>query len=170
MATKRITDVDIIDSLNSNESFFVNQNGTIKQINKSNIVFGISNGGTGATTVAGARNVLGLGNTDGALPIANGGTGATSAEGIRANIGAVTMSNMVVELAEDGWVDNQQTVAASNVTANNMVIVGADASIDNYKTYTECGIRCIGQMEGKLTFLCDDIPSATVTVNVAVFS
>lgn len=32
-------------------------------------------GGTGATTVAGARNALGLGNTSGALPIANGGTG-----------------------------------------------------------------------------------------------
>lgn len=39
----------------------------------------ISTGGTGATTVAGARNVLGLGNTSGALPIANGGTGKTTA-------------------------------------------------------------------------------------------
>ena len=40
----------------------------------------ISSGGTGATTVAGARNALGLGNTSGALPIANGGTGKTTAE------------------------------------------------------------------------------------------
>ena len=39
----------------------------------------ISTGGTGATTVAGARNALGLGNTSGALPIANGGTGKTTA-------------------------------------------------------------------------------------------
>ena len=37
----------------------------------------IANGGTGQTTVAAARNALGLGNTSGALPIANGGTGAT---------------------------------------------------------------------------------------------
>lgn len=39
----------------------------------------VENGGTGATTIAEARNNLGLGNTSGALPIANGGTGATTA-------------------------------------------------------------------------------------------
>ena len=38
----------------------------------------IANGGTGATTVAGARNALGLGNTSGAVPVANGGTGRTT--------------------------------------------------------------------------------------------
>ena len=38
----------------------------------------IANGGTGATTVAGARNALGLGNTSGAVPVANGGTGKTT--------------------------------------------------------------------------------------------
>lgn len=32
-------------------------------------------------TVAGARNILGLGNTSGALPVANGGTGVTSMVG-----------------------------------------------------------------------------------------
>lgn len=37
----------------------------------------IAHGGTGATSVAAARNALGLGNTSGALPIANGGTGTT---------------------------------------------------------------------------------------------
>lgn len=46
----------------------------------------IANGGTGATTVADARNALGLGNTTGALPIANGGTGATTAKQARANL------------------------------------------------------------------------------------
>ena len=44
-------------------------------------------GGTGATTVAGARNALGLGNTSGALPVANGGTGATTAAAARTNLG-----------------------------------------------------------------------------------
>lgn len=46
----------------------------------------IENGGTGATTVASARNNLGLGNTTGALPIANGGTGATTAKQARENL------------------------------------------------------------------------------------
>lgn len=50
-------------------------------------VLPISGGGTGQTTVAGVRYVLGLGNTNGALPIANGGTGATTAEAARRNLG-----------------------------------------------------------------------------------
>lgn len=50
-------------------------------------VLPIAGGGTGQTTVAGIRNVLGLGNTSGALPIANGGTGATTPEAARKNLG-----------------------------------------------------------------------------------
>ena len=50
----------------------------------------ITNGGTGATTAAAARNALGLGNTSGAVPIANGGTGATSASAARSNLGAAS--------------------------------------------------------------------------------
>ena len=59
-------------------------------------VLPVGNGGTGATTIAGARNKLGLGNTTGALPVANGGTGSTNAAAARnalgitpANIGAM---------------------------------------------------------------------------------
>lgn len=60
MANKRITDVDFLESLDSDESFFVNQNNTIKQINRGNITFGITNGGTGATDAATARDNLGI--------------------------------------------------------------------------------------------------------------
>jgi hypothetical protein len=38
----------------------------------------IGRGGTGATTVSGARNNLGLGNTTGPVPVSNGGTGANN--------------------------------------------------------------------------------------------
>lgn len=50
-------------------------------------VVAVEHGGTGATTVAGIRNVLGLGNTSGALPIASGGTGATTAAAARNALG-----------------------------------------------------------------------------------
>lgn len=53
----------------------------------------ISKGGTGATTAAGARNALGLGNTTGAVPVANGGTGATSAAAARTNLGVYQMAS-----------------------------------------------------------------------------
>lgn len=49
MANKRITDVDFINSLNSNESFFINQNNTIKQINKNNVVLPVSSLGITAS-------------------------------------------------------------------------------------------------------------------------
>lgn len=53
----------------------------------------VANGGTGATKVAAARNNLGLGNTDGALPIENGGTGSTSAAAARTALG-ITPANI----------------------------------------------------------------------------
>ena len=52
----------------------------------------VEHGGTGATTVAGARNTLGLGNTSGAVPIANGGTGSTSASDARIALGLGTVA------------------------------------------------------------------------------
>lgn len=42
----------------------------------------VSKGGTGQTTLAAARNAMGLGNTTGAVPVANGGTGTTTVTGI----------------------------------------------------------------------------------------
>lgn len=53
----------------------------------------IGNGGTGATTAAGARKNLGLGNTTGALPVANGGTGSTNAAAARTALG-ITPANI----------------------------------------------------------------------------
>lgn len=82
MANKRITDVDVVSSLNSNESFFINQNNAIKQINKNNIVFGVNNGGTGATTAEEARKNLGVTPT---------------------NIGAAVTATYTGTLTVDGW-------------------------------------------------------------------
>lgn len=50
-------------------------------------VIPVEHGGTGGSTVAAARNNLGLGNTSGALPIANGGTNATTSAQALNNLG-----------------------------------------------------------------------------------
>lgn len=64
MANRRITDVDFVDSLDSSESFFINKNNAIKQINRTNIVFDVSNGGTGSGDGAeGLANLLASGAT-----------------------------------------------------------------------------------------------------------
>ena len=68
----------------------------------------IANGGTNATTVAGARNNLGLGNTSGPVPIANGGTGATTAQQARTNL-EITPAN-IGALSTDGGVINGDLV------------------------------------------------------------
>lgn len=63
-------------------------------------VLPIAGGGTGQTTVAGVRYVLGLGNTNGALPIANGGTGATTAEAARRNLGIDSVGVTMITYTE----------------------------------------------------------------------
>ena len=146
MAGKRITDVDFIESLNSDESFFINQNSTIKQIKRSDVVFNINNGGTGATNAADARANLGI---------------------TPENIGAVTMMAVSAELLPDSaWVDNKQIVNVDGVTNDNVVIANPDPSVDNYKAYTECAVRCIAQSSGKLTFVCDYVPDTSIIVNI----
>ena len=99
MANKRITDVDFVDSLNSNESFFVNQNNSIKQINKGSITFDIINGGTGAKNAEDARVNLGLGSVaiENVVPIEKGGTAATTLEKARANLGIIDIPTVTTD-------------------------------------------------------------------------
>lgn len=72
----------------------------------------VANGGTGATTVAAARNALGLGNTSGAVPVANGGTGATTAAAARTNLG-ITLANL-------GAAASSHNHAASSITSGTL--------------------------------------------------
>ena len=74
---------------------FLRGDGTWSRINLTGATgtLPITNGGTGATSVAAARNALGLGNTAGALPIANGGTGATSVAAARNALGVPPLNH-----------------------------------------------------------------------------
>lgn len=72
----------------------------------------IANGGTGGTTIAEARNNLGLGNTSGALPLANGGTGAATAAAARANLG-ITPANIGALSINGGTINGNLTINGS---------------------------------------------------------
>ena len=74
----------------------------------------------------------------------------------------------VLELSAGGWSGNTQTVAASGAAANNTLFVSPTP--ESYDVYGECGVRCIAQTDGSLTFSCSDAPGETLRVNVVIFS
>lgn len=70
-------------------------------------------------TIAAFRNLIGTGNTSGAVPVANGGTGATSAASARSNLG-ISMSG----LFSGTLTKDQQTSWGSYSTYRAYIIVG----------------------------------------------
>lgn len=165
MADKRITDVDYVDSLDSNESFFVNKNNAIKQINKSDIVFGISNGGTGAVTADEARVNLGATNeayVNAQIKAAKDYAVLVADEKVE----AAKAKPSIITLVSDGWVDNKQTISIENVTENSIVFISPN--VTSHASYCESNTRCITQEYGSLTFQCEYIPSVNLVVNVVI--
>ena len=69
-----------------------------------------------------------------------------------------------VSLLKVNWSNNQQRVAVAGVTATNLVFAGPDT--DSYDEYNACGVRCIGQSAGYLTFKCDSTPGTDLTANI----
>lgn len=165
MAEKRITDVDFINSLDSNESFFVNKNNTIKQINKGNIVFSVANGGTGATTAKDALANLGATSkayVDEQIQISKEYTESTVYEQVQ----SAKAKDTTVTLTNDAWVNNIQTVYSGAVTENSIIFISPSAS--SYVAYCDANIRCVSQSVGSLTFQCEYVPDVNIVVNVVV--
>ena len=114
-------------------------------------VLAIKDGGTGATTVAGARNNLGLGNTSGALPIANGGTGATTVSDALTNLG----------ITDSGW---QTETDGTNYTGTIYW-----RKIGNIATVTGTSVQLRNSLSGSSVTLLpqDTLPKPKInTVNV----
>ncbi len=70
-------------------------------------------------SLAAFRNLIGLGNTSGAVPVANGGTGATTAAGARSNLG-ISMSGLFSGTLLNG----QQASWGSHSSYRAYVVVG----------------------------------------------
>lgn len=75
---------------------------------------------------------------------------------------------VTVTLPAAGWAENGQTVNVEGVTAGNTILVGY--SPDSFESYSDAGIRCTGQGEGTLTFVCESTPDADVNVNVVILN
>ena len=72
-------------------------------------------------------------------------------------------------LTVSGWGTSlTQTVSVSGVTANNTVFVAPNAA--SHAAYAEANVRCTAQTSGKLTFTCDEKPTAALTVNVVILT
>lgn len=87
----------------------------------------VENGGTGANTVAGARNALGLGNTSGALPVANGGTGASTVAQARNTLGLGNTDGPLP--VENGGTGQKNSADAANALIN-ALSTGTDIPTD----------------------------------------
>ena len=105
--------------------------------------------------------------TSGTLSIARGGTGSSTASAARSALGAqATVVKKTGSLTVAGWSSKKQTISVAGVTASNCVIVApAPAS---QEAYVAAGIKCTTQASGKLTFTCESVPAAALTVNVAI--
>lgn len=73
-----------------------------------------------------------------------------------------------VELPVDGWIEKAITVNVAGVTEANTVIVSCAA--ESYEAYCEAAVRCSGQGDGKLSFVCEFVPASAVTVNVVILN
>lgn len=99
----------------------------------------IANGGTGSTTVASARNALGLGNTSGAVPIANGGTGQTTVAGARNALGLGNTSG-AVPIANGGTGATTASGALTNLGAEPKANVTSKGSANTPVYFNSSGV------------------------------
>lgn len=81
-------------------------------------------------------------------------------------VDALKPKTITVTLPASGWSNNQQTVTATGVTANNAVTPSpAPAS---WEAAGAAGVRCMTQGGNRLTFTCSETPTEDLTYNVLI--
>lgn len=74
-----------------------------------------------------------------------------------------------ITLTSEGWSDNVQTVSVPSVLADEtkQLIQPVAASVSK-EEYENCGVQCIGQDTGSVTFSCLTVPESDLTVYVVI--
>lgn len=159
MADKRITDVDFVESLNSNESFFINQNNAIKQVKRNDITFYVPNGGTGKQSVTIGNFLVG----NGTEPMQE----KTPAEVLKL-IGGISANPLSIYLSALNWSNMTQTVNVSEATENGVMFISP--APESHVDYNDAGVYCSAQADGILTFACSETPMVDLAVNVLILN
>ena len=89
---------------------------------------------------------------------------------ISAVSGKASFSVTSCTLLSSGWTNSIQTVTATGVTANNVVITTSANDDTSFTNWSNCGIRATVQALNSLTFKCRSVPSSNVTVNVLILN
>ena len=82
--------------------------------------------------------------------------------------GKATATAISVTLAANGWSDHQQTVTATGVKSNNIVLAMAGVDDTSHEAWSNCDLRAISQSTNSLTFKCRSTPSSAVNVNILI--
>ena len=95
-----------------------------------------------------------------------------------ADVGAATPAQVTAAkpilrtaaLSSSGWSGNSQTITVSGVVADTsaQLIYVSPADKASATAWGEAGVFCAGQDTNSLTFVCDSVPSANITVNISI--
>lgn len=80
------------------------------------------------------------------------------------------VKSATVTLSANAWSGNSQTINVSNVTAGSLVTVAPVPTAQNRTAYLEAGVYCSAQGSSTLTFVCEDVPSVNLNVNIQIIN
>lgn len=80
------------------------------------------------------------------------------------------VKSATVTLSANAWSSNSQTINLANVATNSLVTVAPVPTAQNRTAYLEAGVYCSAQGAGTLTFVCEDVPSVSLNVNIQIIN
>lgn len=75
--------------------------------------------------------------------------------------------NEVITLSASKWSNKQQTVSVEGLSEDDTVFSTPDAS--SRELYVESNVKLSAQGDGTLTYVCEEVPSSNLTINVSWF-